>query len=204
MFYSILKYEIILFWLWFYKIIIKGLKDLNASRNILNGNDCACLRFREIGPYIYLYKLFREPLSSPPLYLKIRHIRLQNGKWSICWHPYYRSQNCLTLIGILTKNQSHVVIYGICLVQYWIFQEVSIITGLKSLNIVLKILPKTFLNWNSGNLKCKNQCKKVRYFSSLKYMRVFYLFILFYFLAQSGVLNETKLFYSGKTLFWCQ
>ena len=78
MFYSILKYEIILFWLLFYEIIIIDLKDLGTSRDILNGNDCACLRFRETGLYFYLYKFFREPLCSPPPYLKIRHIRLQN------------------------------------------------------------------------------------------------------------------------------
>ena len=78
MFYSILKYEIILFWLWFYEIIIIDLKDLGTSRDILNGNDCACSRFRETGLYFYLYKFFREPLWSPPPYLKIRHIRLQN------------------------------------------------------------------------------------------------------------------------------
>ena len=88
MFYSILTYEIILFWLWFYEIIIKGLKDLSMSRYILNENDCACLRFREIGPYFYLYKFFREPLWSPPPYLKIRHIRLQNQCISLTkWRP---------------------------------------------------------------------------------------------------------------------
>ena len=46
--------------------------------NILNGNDCACLRFEEICLYFYLYKFFRERLWSPPPYLEIRHIRLQN------------------------------------------------------------------------------------------------------------------------------
>ena len=38
----------------------------------------ACV-FKKICRYFYLYKFFRECLWSPPPYLKIRHIRLQNG-----------------------------------------------------------------------------------------------------------------------------
>ena len=78
MFYSIQKYEIILFWLWFYEIIIICLKDASPRWEILNGNDCACLRFQEICLYFDLYKFFRGRLWSPPPYLEIRQIRLQN------------------------------------------------------------------------------------------------------------------------------
>ena len=59
--------------------MITGLKDLSTSLDTLNGNDCTHLRFQEICLYFYLYKFFRERLWSPPPYLKILHIRLQNG-----------------------------------------------------------------------------------------------------------------------------
>ena len=41
----------------FYEMLITGLKDRSASRILLNGNYCACLCFKKICLYFYLYKL---------------------------------------------------------------------------------------------------------------------------------------------------
>ena len=49
---------------------------LSTSRNALNGNDCACLRFEEICLYFCLYKVFRERLWSHPPYLNFWILRI--------------------------------------------------------------------------------------------------------------------------------
>ena len=60
------------------------MKDLSTRKDILTGNDWACLRFQKICIYIYLHRKFREHLWSPPPYLKIRHIRLRKGFATRC------------------------------------------------------------------------------------------------------------------------
>ena len=66
-----LKYEVISFRPWFHEMIITGLKYVNTSRVILNGNESSYLCFQEICLNVYLGKLFREHLWSPPPYSRV-------------------------------------------------------------------------------------------------------------------------------------